>query len=229
VIERHPYTLAAVVAIGVMFAGFAPTYYLKGAYGTPTLDALRHVHGLVMTAWFGLFLVQAGLVAGNRVAVHRKLGIYAALVAVLVVIVGISLGVASARSGTSLPPGISPKVFLVLPFGEMLAFSCLVSTALLLRHRPDYHKRLMLLATLAMLAPAIARLGIGFVQRYGPPADFALTDLVILAFVAYDTAKNRRLHPAFAAGLAFIVVVQAGRLAISRTPLWDAFATWVIG
>jgi hypothetical protein len=52
---------------------------------------------------------------------------------------------------------------------------------------------------------------------------------VILAFVAYDTAKNRRLHPAFAAGLAFIVVVQAGRLAISQTPLWDAFATWVIG
>ena len=226
--ERRLYTLAAVVAIAVMFAGFAPTYYLRGLYETQQLNALRHVHGIVMTAWFGIFLVQAQLVARHRVADHRRLGIAGAVVALLVVILGVSVGIASARSGVN-PAGVSPKVFLVLPFGEMVAFASLVGAALLLRKRPEYHKRLMLLATLAMLAPAMARLPIDFLDEFGPPAHFALTDLVILAFVVHDTVKTRRLHPAFAAGLVFIIVVQVGRLAISQTPLWDAFATWLIG
>jgi hypothetical protein len=120
-------------------------------------------------------------------------------------------------------------VFLVLPFGEMVAFASLVGAAIALRGRPEFHKRLTLLATLAMLAPAVARLPIGFLHALGPPAHFALTDLVILAFIVHDTVRNRRLHRAYTAGFAFIVFVQAGRLALSQTQAWDAFATWVIG
>lgn len=222
------YRLGAIVAILVMVAGFAPTYFFKVAYSTPSLDGLRHLHGLVMTAWFLLFLAQTQLVAAGRVMDHRKMGVAGAVLAVLVVVVGIALGIASAKGGAN-PAGVPPKVFLVLPFGEMLAFAGLVTAAILLRRRPEYHKRLMLLATLAMLAPAVARLPLGFVQTVGPPAFFALTDFVIIAFIAIDTARNRRLHPAFAAGLAYIVFVQIGRLAISRTQAWDAFATWLIG
>src|SRR5260221_10613059 len=73
--ERNMYTWAALVAILAMFAGFAPTYYLKGAFGTPDLSTLRHVHGVVMSAWFALFLVQARLVATGRTQIHRKLGV----------------------------------------------------------------------------------------------------------------------------------------------------------
>ena len=221
------YRLGAIVAFAVAFGGFAPSYYLKSAYGTPELDAFRHLHGLVMTAWYVIFLVQAHLVATDRVETHRRLGIAGAFVAVLVVVVGTALGIASARSGVN-PAGVPPKVFLVLPLGEMLAFAALVSTAIALRARPEYHKRLMLLATLAMLAPAVARLPLALSQ-VGPLAHFAMVDLIILAFVAFDTVRQRRLHPAFVAGFAFIVVVQVGRLAISQTRAWDAFATWLIG
>ena len=226
--ELRIYRLGAIVALAVTFAGFAPTYYLKSAYPAPQLDTLRHLHGIVMTAWFGLFLAQTHLVATNRVYVHRKPGIAGALLAIIVVIMGVALGIASARSGAN-PAGVPPKVFLVLPFGEMLAFATLVGAAITLRTRPEFHKRLMLLATLAMLAPAIARLPIAFLHEFGPPAHFALTDLLILAFVGWDTARHRKMHPAFVAGLAFILFVQAGRLAVSRTRFWDAFATWLIG
>ena len=51
---------------------------------------------------------------------------------------------------------------------------------------------------------------------------------MILASIAYDTATNRRLHPAFAAGLALIVVVQFGRLALSQTAAWTRFAQWLV-
>jgi hypothetical protein len=75
--ERRLYAAAALVAILIVFAGFAPTYYLKGAFGTPDLSTLKHVHGVVMTAWFALFFTQALLVANGRTATHRKLGVAA--------------------------------------------------------------------------------------------------------------------------------------------------------
>ena len=225
--ERRLYAIAALVAILIVFAGFAPTYYLKGAFGTPDLSTLKHVHGLVMTAWFALFLTQALLVAKGRTATHRKLGVAGALLALLVVVVATTLAIASARSGSS-PIGVPPLIFLVIPLGEMVMFAGLVTAAVVMRKRSAYHKRLMLLASIAILAPAIARLPFDFIQTGSPLVFFGLTDLVILACIGFDVAKNRRLHPAFAAGLVFVVVTQIGRLALSQTPQWMTFAKWLV-
>lgn len=227
-LERRLYTWAALAALVVVFAGFSRTYYLKGAFGTPDLSTLKHVHGVVMTAWFALFLVQVRLVATGRTSVHRRLGVAGAALAVLVIVLGTTMGVLSARAGTA-PPGVPPLVFLALPLGEMFVFGTLVSVALALRKRSAYHKRLMLLASIAILTPAMARLPFDFVQAGGPLVFFALTDLVILACIVFDTVKNRRLHPAFAAGFVFVVVGQIGRLALTQTAAWMSFARWVAG
>src|SRR5688572_2302009 len=175
--ERSVYTWGAVIALLFIFAGFAPTYYLKGVYGAPELSALKHVHGLVMTAWFTLFLVQVRLVATGRTAMHRQLGVAGIGVALLVVAVGTATGITAAKLGSA-PIGVPPLIFLALPLGEMVVFAVLVTTALLMRKRSAYHKRLMLLASLAMLTPAMARLPFEFVKAGGPLMFFALTDLV---------------------------------------------------
>jgi hypothetical protein len=226
--ERRLYTWAALAAIVVVFAGFARTYYLKGVFGTPDLTTLKHVHAVVMTAWFALFLVQVRLVATGRTAVHRRLGVAGVALAIVVLMLGTALGVASARAGSA-PPGVPPLVFLALPLGEMVVFGTLVVVAVAMRRRGAYHKRLMLLASIAMLTPAMARLPLDFVQAGGPLVFFALTDLLIIACIAFDTVRNRRLHPAFAGGLAFVVVGQIGRLALTRTDAWMGFARWVAG
>jgi hypothetical protein len=54
------------------------------------LPALVHAHGLVMTLWIVLFLTQVSLVAARRVDLHRRLGMAGALLAAIVVIVGIA-------------------------------------------------------------------------------------------------------------------------------------------
>ena len=228
--ERRLYTWAAAVGLLTMFAGFAPTFYLKGVLGgAPDLDTMRMIHGAVMTTWFTLFLVQARLVAAGRTDIHRKLGTAGIVVAAAVVGMGMALAIASARTGFSPVPEIPALVFLVMPVGEMFVFTVLFAAAIALRKRSDYHKRLMLLASVAMLAPAFARLPTAAIGLSGPPVFFALTDIVILGCIAYDTTKNRRLHPAFLAGLVFIVVVQFGRLALSQTQAWTCFATWLVG
>jgi len=224
--DRRLYTWAAMAAIAIVFAGFARTYFLKTSFGTPALSTLVHVHGLVMTLWFGFFLMQVRLVAMRRTPLHRRAGMVGGLLALTVLIVGVANAITAAKLGRS--PGPPPLVFLVVPLGDMLVFALLVGAGLYLRSRPDRHKRLMLLSCVGMLTAAIARIPVDSIQAGGLPLFFGLTDLVVLACVAYDTIKQRRLHPAFGWGMLLIVVSQPMRLLLSGTSVWQQFATWLV-
>lgn len=220
------YSTAAIAALGVVFAGFARSYYLKGLFGAPALSWLVHAHGLVMTLWFALFVVQARLVAARRVDLHRRLGIAGAALAALVVVVGVWTAIAAAARGAS--PGPPPLVFLVVPLGDMLVFALLAGTGLLMRRRRDVHKRLMLLACVGMLTAAFARVPLHAVAAGGLPLFFGLTDLAVLACVGYDTWRNRRLHPAFGWGALLIVLSQPLRLLLAGSDAWLQFAAWLV-
>ncbi len=196
-------------------------------FGTPELSTLKHVHGVVMTAWFAFFLLQARLVATGNTLTHRKLGVAGVFLALLLVTMGLQVAIASARAGVSPLPSIPPLVFLVMPIGELVIFTTLVTAAIILRKRSPWHKRLMLLASIALLTPAMAPLPLA--RDVGPPAFFGLVDLIILACIAFDTVKNRRVHPAYIAGFIVVVVGQLGRLLVSRTPEWMTFAKWLVG
>lgn len=225
--DRRLFTWAAVAAAVVVFVGFARSYYLKGAFGAPPLSALVHAHGLVMTLWFVLVVVQARLVAVRRVDLHRRLGVAGVAVAALVLVIGVCTAISAAARGVS--PGPPPLVFLVVPLGDMLIFAILAGAGLLLRRRGDFHKRLMLLASVGMLTAAFARVPLDVVKAGGLPLFFALNDLLVLACVGYDTLKNRRLHPAFGWGALLIVLSQPARLLLAGTQTWQQFAAWLTG
>jgi hypothetical protein len=227
--DRRLYTWVAVIIPIIVLIGFARTYYLKGFFNTPAIPSLLvHLHGIVMTSWVVLFVVQVSLVAKRRVRVHQRLGVLGAMLAVLVVVVGALTGIAGAARGSS--PGPPPLQFLVVPLGDILVFAILVGTALWFRHRRlDIHKRLMLLATLSLLAAAIARIPLHFIETGGPLAFYGLTDLCILACVVFDTVKNRRLHSVFLWGTLLIVASQPLRFMLASTDVWLRFATKLVG
>jgi hypothetical protein len=109
-VDRRLYILAALAAVIIVFAGFARTYYLKGAYGGPALSGLVHLHGLVMTLWISIFVLQTTLVATGNTAVHQRVGVFGAVVAALVVIVGVGSGAGGGAAGsTNVPLRISPR------------------------------------------------------------------------------------------------------------------------
>lgn len=223
--ERRMYTLATLVALLIVFAGFARTYYLKFAFGTPPLTLLQQVHGLVMSSWFVLFLVQVRLVAGGRTDLHRRLGIVGALLAAAVLVVGTTTAIVGARLGHS--PGPPPLLFLTVPLGDMTVFATLVGAGLWFRRRSDIHKRLMLLSCVGILTAAIARIQIPPFHAAGIPAFFLTTFVLVIACVAYDTIRNHRLHPAFGWGALLIMLSWPARLALSGTAAWLSFATWI--
>jgi len=226
--DRRLYIWAALLIPIVVLIGFARTYYLKGLFGTPPLPSmLVQLHGIVMSSWVILFVTQVWLVAARRTKTHQRLGVLGAILAALVVIVGIATAISAAKRESS-PSGSSPLQFLVIPFGDMVVFAILVGTALYFRRKMYIHKRLMLLAGINLLTPAIARIPLHFIEVGGPLAFFGLTDLCLLGFVAFDTIRNRRLHPAFLWGTLLILVSQPLRLMLANTDVWMRFATWLV-
>jgi hypothetical protein len=226
--DRPLYLLAAIVVPVIVLIGFARTYYLKGFFATPPIPSrFVHLHGIVMTAWVALFIAQVSLVAKRRTKVHQRLGILGGVLAALVVVVGILTGLYAAARGAS--PGPPALQFLIVPLGDMVVFAILIAVALYFRRRLDVHKRLMLLAALTFLGPAIARIPLNFIANGGPLAFYGLTDLCILAFIAFDTIRHRRLHPAFLWGTLFIFVMQPLRIFLAGTDAWLRFATALVG
>ena len=226
--DRRLYILAAILTPLIVLAGFARTYYLKPFFATPDLPGrIVHLHGIVMTAWVVLFVVQISLVATRRTRVHQRLGILGAGLAALVVIVGVLTALHAAGRGHA-PPSVDALAFLVIPLGDMLVFSVLIGLALYFRRKLHVHKRLMLLAAINLLTPAIARIPFDFIINGGPLVFFGLTDLCLLACVAFDTFKHRRLHPVFLWGSIFIIAMQPLRLLLAATGVWMNFAAALV-
>jgi hypothetical protein len=226
--ERPLFVAGAIVVATLVFAGFARTFYLKAVFGSPPLSTLLLLHGLIMTAWVVLFLVQIGLVSAGRSDLHRALGAVGAVVAILIVVVGVFAAVDAGRRGFSPSPAVTPLAFMAIPLVDVLVFGGLVGAALWNRRRTAIHKRLMLLATLGILTPAVARLPLDGLRAAGLPAFFAVMIFCVIATVAFDAWRNRRLHPAFAWGAAFLIASVPLRIALAQTERWHAFARWLI-
>jgi hypothetical protein len=227
-VERRPsrfYRIVALVALAVMLVGFAPSFFLKPLFHKPPpLTLLLVVHGTIMTAWFLLFLVQAQLAASRNLRLHRKLGVAGVVLAAAVFLIGMTVAITGARMGHS--PGPPPLVFLAIPFTDMVVFGVLAGSALAFRRRTDIHKRLMLLAFVGLLTAAIARTA---VIHGSVVLAFSTTLSIAMACVAWDTWRNRRLHPAFGWGFALLALSWVFRLWMSGTAGWLAFAGWLAG
>jgi hypothetical protein len=222
------YAWFALVAAVTIFAGFGRTLYLRSISGAPPLSTLLLVHGIVMTTWFVLFCAQVWLAATGHLRWHRRLGWLGAVVALAVIYVGVDAAIDAGRRGVGPAHGVSMQMFMAIPLFDMPVFALLVGIALWLRRRPDVHKRLMLLASLGMLTPAIARIPLPLIQAGGPPLYFGLALGIVGACIAVDTIKQRRLHPAFGWGGALIFAMVPLRLVVAETEVWRRLAGWLV-
>jgi hypothetical protein len=235
--DHRYFAWTAAAAFAIVFAGFARTYFLKFLFGAPALPWLLHLHGALMTSWFALFFVQTYLVASNRVDLHRRLGVFGAILTALIIVVGatVALRFGAREMNTPQVDGPPALAFMGFLFAALLAFALLVGAALLLRRRREYHKRLMLLSCLFLIGPGLARIpfdrvpSLAFLRSGGPAGLFGLDLLVLYACVAWDTWRYRRLHPAFAAGALLLIAMDLPFIwRFLSSPTWAHFATWLV-
>jgi hypothetical protein len=226
-VRQRFYTYAWVGAALILFAGFARTYFLKTFFGTPALYPLLHLHGIVMTSWFLLFGAQTWLVEVHRTDLHRRLGVIGVLLASAILPVGAVVVTINLREGR-VPPGAPGPVIMALSFGSLVIFGILVAAAIYFRARSEFHKRLMLLATINLLSAAIQRIPLDFIESGGVWAVFGLLDLCIVVCVVYDTLRHRRLHPAFGWGALLSIVWPALAIVLGGSIAWGRFTSWLL-
>jgi hypothetical protein len=221
--DRIFHTGMAIACLVTAIVGFGPTYFFKPIHPSPELSPLFHVHGLVFTTWLVLLIVQSGLVRADRVDVHKRLGIFGAVLAAAVVLLGLAVSIYGARHGTS-ADGLSPLAFMIFPFGQTLLFGGFIAAGLWKRRQPEIHRRLILLGTICLMTPALSRI----VGRHAVLASFLTVGFVIVAMI-HDWISRRRVHPLYIWGGVILLVAGPLRAAVANTPAWQAFARLVSG
>jgi hypothetical protein len=231
--EARPrfFFLMSVVLLLLVFGGFAQTFFLRPLFDVPAISWALAGHGILMTAWYALLVVQTGLIAAHRTDLHRRLGIGGAVLALAVVVanafvvLGFPARVAAGQYSIDLEYEAHPEVVHQIVWtdaGSLTAFALYVAIALALRRRPGAHKRMMLFASIAILGPAygrIANLIMPTVELRGLLAFVVLVGLH-LAVAIYDARTlPKRYHPATVAVIVALVVGAFAQIAMIGSDL----------
>lgn len=228
--EHRFFTGMSLALLATVLIGFSRSFFLRPLFPewpSPT-ENIFYLHGALFTAWILLFVLQATLIARGRTALHRKMGVFGAVLAVAMVLVGTTGAlVAAGRPTGFVGIPIPPLQFLAIPIFDMALFSAFVAFGIAKRRNPQSHKRWMLLATLNLVTAAIARWP--GVSALGPLAFFGLNDLFVIALAVWDFRTRGRLHPVTLWGGLLIIVSQPLRLVVAGTAAWLAFAHWATG
>jgi hypothetical protein len=230
------FSVMSVALLLLVLSGFTPTLYLRPLFNPPAIPGYLFLHGITLTAWFVWLCVQTLLIQSRRAALHRRLGVAGGVLAAIVPFAGLmatngALGRLTA-SGLDLNAdasvlGIGVNGISLLEFASgvvwgniasAISFAVLAWTGILLRRRTAAHKRLMLLATVAILGPALARLArLPYFGGEGGPFVVIVSLTLLGIVVVHDVVTTRKVHPATVFGAAFPLVLFAGATAISTT------------
>ena len=209
----------------IFFIGFARTYYLAAVFDAKPLPALVHVHAAVFTSWIVLLVVQTLLVGTGHRSVHRRLGIVGIGLAPLVVLLGVLVAMEMLVRFAAVPRVDSALIFGVA-LSEIAGFAVPVFFALRLRRRPDDHKRLIMIGTIAMTTAGFGRWPVSFLLHKPLPAmlcAFALLGMMM----AFDVLSLRRVHPMTIRGSAWVVFIEVTAAVAGRSAVWHTFANHV--
>lgn len=190
---------AAIAMTLLMFAAFSTQLAMgRSTFHSPLLV---HAHAIVFMGWVVLYLLQNIFVATGKMALHRRLGWIATGWMAAMIVLGCWVTVAMIRRG-QVPFFFRPVHFLVFDPLSLLAFAGLTSSAIVLRRRTDWHRRLHFCGMSMLLGPGFGRLfPLPLLEPYAWEATFAATLLFPLAGVIADLRRNRRVHPAWRWGI----------------------------
>lgn len=217
--DRIFYSVGAWLCAALVFAGFSPSFFLAPAFDRPFPPPLLILHGVLLTAWFALYVVQTALIRSGRVQTHRRLGAAGAVLAVPVVMVlTIVLFRAIKRDTAELPLEVLTQQVLTTTL-LVVGIAASIIIAILQRRNPAVHKRFMWPTVILLQTAGSGRL-IGLLGL--PWLSLPLIMALGLSNVVYDLVVLRRVHWASWCGTALVLAPIAVSLfggALARVPL----------
>jgi hypothetical protein len=208
-LDRYFYFFMSLLIPAVVIYGFSFTVDKNLIHPAIPRPPILYVHAAVFSGWLVFFLLQSALVRTHNVGLHRRIGWFGAGLGVLILVLGVSTAIAMGRFNTLQMHATDAESFLMVPLFDMVCFSSTFALAIYWRKKPEFHRRLMLIATCALTAASFGR----FPERLLPHEFFyAGVDLLILLGVIRDMIVGRGVHriyfyvlPAFIVGQTIVI------------------------
>lgn len=218
----------AMVMVAVILFGFFQ-WEARGMADVRNVPLWVHLHGGLMVSWLGLFVAQNLLAQRGTMDLHRKLGWATTVVVAAILVTGIYTGF-KAVEFHRIPPFFGKAQFLALTTLEVGMFALLVAVGVAMRRRMEWHRRLMMGATIVILEPALGRLLP--MPLLGSWAEWTIM-LIQLGFVAviarHDLVRRGEVHPATLSLGAAVVAMHCAMALLAAFPPFVALAEAVAG
>jgi hypothetical protein len=218
--EKYFYLLMSLLITAVVVYGFSQTVEKKLIRAAPPRPFVLYIHGALFFGWVLFFILQSGLVRTQKVQWHQRIGWFGVGLGLAMFVVGVSTAITMARFNKVELHAKYPEANLLVSFFDISAFTIAFALAVLWRKKPEFHRRLQLLACCALTAAAFGR----FLPLYLSPGRihsrtvfafaawvtlYAGVDLLILLAIGLDWVVMRRVHRVYMYGLPSFVICQA--------------------
>ena len=212
------------IFIGVGFGLDLHNYF----HESPPVPRIVHVHAVVTTLWLLVVTALVLLVEAGNVKLHRLLGWFAAGFTVVLVVIA-PWSELSWQALNLHTPGSLPPQFLSIAFAEILSLIILLPYGILLRKNLAAHRRIMMLAVIAISGAGFSRM----LSLFAPaPTSFlgtylfyeGGTVLILLAMFLWDWKRNRVMKQ-FLQGAVVLVGVGVSATGLYFNPAWQSVST----
>jgi hypothetical protein len=227
--DRPFFVGASIVLALIVFAGFSPSFFLRGIVppNQPlhSITPLIVVHAILSSAWMLLFIVQAYIAKAN-VVWHRRLGWAISIVAILYIPLSFEVVVQQAVRGFNLA-GDPPLQFFAIALGDLVVFAICLGLGIKDRKKSVNHKRFMLGASAGMVAPGAARCGMPspiLAPIFGFGAPFA----TVAAMAIWDRYSQGKITKPTKIVFCVVLALAVLRMALSRWPAWQALVSVIV-
>jgi hypothetical protein len=226
-LSRYFYLCMSLVLAALVLAGFRRTVDTNLFHANPPRPLLLWIHGAAFSTWILFFIVQSSLVRARKVGVHRFLGWFGTALATAMVLLGFTIAVVMARFDTAVLHQKDADAFLSIPFVDMIIFGSSMAMAIYWRKKPEYHRRLVFIASCQLMDAAIGRFDFMFDHNLLFPA----VDLLIALGVARDWVVDGRVHKVYRYALPALIVLQSLAVYAWRVnpPWWAAITHPILG
>jgi hypothetical protein len=213
--------LMAVLAVW----GFSHTVDARLLHADPPRPLLLWFHAAAFSAWIVLFIAQSALVRVRKVSMHRTLGWFGAALATIMIASGFMVSVVMLRFDMASLHRKNIASFLSVLWGDMIVFGACMALAIYFRKRPEYHRRLVFMASCQLMQAAFVRFDyIGYHDLFYPALD-----VLVVAGVLRDLVVEGLVNRIYLYVLPAMIVLQALATYLERVnPSWWQAATLAI-
>ncbi len=226
-LDRYFYFFMSLLIAATVTYGFSQTVEQSLLHAVPSRPFLLYVHGVIFSGWVAFYFFQSLLVRTRNVRLHRTMGWLGVALGSAVFLVGIWTAIVMSRFRIVHFHGRGAVQNLGLSFYDIGAFGVAFALAIVWRKRPEYHRRLILVATCALTSAAFGRFPVHLMPRHG---FFIGVDLLVVLGVMRDLIVNRRIHRVYAIALPAFVLCQIAVMYVllSPAPYWTKIANAIL-